>query len=114
MYEYLFGSPVVLAFGLCIALCGYLVRVHQWTWLVAGADSTALPRQDVASIAGGFILALGAVVTGYGVLFRTTSIGSVWVTHSFTIGVLVLTLRALHQLTTYESEASGSIAPADD
>ena len=115
MYEYLFGNSMVLTLGICIAFYGYLVRVHQWTGLVAGADRTALPKQDIASIAGGFILAVGLLVAGYGLLFRTTSINSVWITHSFTVGVVALTLRTLHQLTAYEPAPSGeSIAPADD
>jgi hypothetical protein len=115
MYEYLFGPPVVLALGLGIGLYGYLVRVHQWTWLVAGSDRTALPREDVASMVGGFILALGLVITAYGTLFRTTSINSVWVTHSFTIAVVVLTMWTLHRLTTYEPrDSQESLSPADD
>jgi hypothetical protein len=115
MYEYLFGSPIVLALGLCIGLYGYLVRVHQWTWLVAGSDRTALPREDLASMVGSFILALGVVVTAYGAFFQTTSINSVWVTHSFTIAVVGLTLWTLHRLTTYEPrDRQESIAPADD
>jgi len=113
MYEYLFGPAVVLAFGIGIGLYGYLVRVHGWTWLVAGTGR--LSEREVARIAGGFILSLGVVITAYGLFFRTTNINSVWVTHSFTLAVVGLTLRPLYQLTAEEPPNSqNSIAPADD
>jgi len=115
MYEYLFGPPIILGLGLCIGLYGYLVRVHQWTWLVAGARRTNLPQRSVATIAGGLILAVGLLITGYGLLWQQTSIGGAWVTHSFTIAVVVLTLWSLHRLVTCEPQnTQESISPADD
>lgn len=85
--------------GLFLVLA-YLIKVREWTFLIAGYDETVnIPRGLAANVVGNFILRVGiaAVVIGVvGTVMEISNLGLI-----FAAVVIIDLIRVIYRLNTY-------------
>jgi hypothetical protein len=87
----------------------YLVRVREWTSLIAGYDdSVDVPQEIAASIVGNLLARVGVASFLVGITAAMTTGGLDVTNLSFVFAVVVTidSLRAVYKLNTYESNKS--------
>jgi len=90
-----------LGVGALLVVLGYLIRFRQWTFLVAGYDETSrLPDDAVANIAGNTVLRIGLATIGLGAVFALADPPS-YLPVVFGAAVLLAVVRLLYRLRTY-------------
>lgn len=90
---------------------GSLVRLREWTVLIAGYDdSVDVPREIVASIVGNLLARVGVASVLVGITARITTGGLDMTNLSFVFAVVVTldSLRVVYTLNTYESKSSAA------
>ncbi|MFT4946917.1 MAG: hypothetical protein ACI8TL_001155 [Natronomonas sp.] len=88
--------------GLCVVL-GVCMAVFKWTFLIAGYDDSAeIPEAVAGRMVGGFMVLIGVVTGGYGVVLTEYSPPD-WVGLPLALFVLVATGYLVYRLNTYES-----------
>jgi hypothetical protein len=95
--------------GGVLLVFAYLVRVREWTFLIAGYDdSVDVPREIAASIVGNLLARVGVASFLVGITAAMTTGGLDVTNLSFVFAVVVTidSLRAVYKLNTYESNKS--------
>ncbi|WP_135534077.1 hypothetical protein [Halostella pelagica] len=97
------GSLAVdwLAVGIALTIAGGLIKFAGWTFLLAGYDdSSPVPDDVIADIAGNTVLRIGLAVTVFGVIASVTEIPS-YLPLLIEGAILLAVLRLLYRLHTY-------------
>lgn len=90
-----------LAVGTVVAVAGGLVKYIGWTFLLAGYDETSpVPDDVVADIAGNTILRIGLATIAFGVIVSVADVPS-YLPLVFEGAILVAVMRLLYRLHTY-------------
>lgn len=97
--EFFAVAVLLLAFG-------YLVRFRGWTFLLAGYDDTsAVPDEVAANVAGNTFLRIGTAALIVGALFALAD-PPVVLSGFFAAAVVLDVARLLYRLNTYSPDAA--------
>lgn len=97
------GSIAVewLAVGIAVTIAGGLIKFAGWTFLLAGYDeSSSVPDEVIADMAGNTVLRIGLAVTVFGVIASVTDVPS-YLPLLIEGAILLAVLRLLYRLHTY-------------
>ncbi|WP_115862816.1 hypothetical protein [Halorussus litoreus] len=103
-----FASVAVewFAVGALLVALGALIKFRQWTFLLAGYDQTSpVPDDFVADVAGNTILRIGLAAVGLGVAFTLADPPSYLAT-VFEVAVLLAVGRLIYRLHTYAPDSA--------
>jgi hypothetical protein len=90
-----------LSAGILLVLVGALIKFQGWTFLLAGYDETSpVPDDVVANIAGNTIIRIGLTATVLGVLIVVTEIPS-YLPPLFGAIIILAVARLIYRLRTY-------------
>ena len=90
-----------LGVGGLLVVLGYLIKVRQWTFLLAGYDRTSpVPDDVVADIAGNTVLRIGLASVTLGVVVALSDVPSHLPT-VFGVVILLTVARLIYRLHTY-------------
>jgi len=93
--------------GALLVVLGYLIKIRQWTFLLAGYDRTSpVPDDVVADIAGNTVLRIGAAALVIGAVVTLTDVPGYLAT-VFEVAVLLAVGRLLYRLHTYSPDGTG-------
>ena len=101
----MFGLPSTalqwLSAGLVLLIAGVLIKFRGWTFLLAGYDETSpVPDEVVADVAGNTILRIGLAAIVLGVLIVSTDVPS-YLPTVFGGLIVLAVVRMIHRLRTY-------------
>jgi hypothetical protein len=101
----MFGLPSTalqwLSAGLVLLIGGVLIKFRGWTFLLAGYDETSpVPDEVVADVAGNTVLRIGLAAITLGVLFVTTDVPS-YLPAIFGGIIVLAVVRMVYRLRTY-------------
>ena len=88
--------------GLLLALA-YLIRVREWTFLIAGYDASVdIPEVIAANIVGNFLARAGIAALAIGIVAVTTTVDMNTIGLMFAVLLVIDLLRVVYRLNTYE------------
>jgi putative flippase GtrA len=101
----MFGLPSTalqwLSAGLVLLIVGVLIKFRGWTFLLAGYDETSpVPDEVVADVAGNTILRIGLAAIVLGVLIVITNVPS-YLPTAFGGIIVLAVVRMIYRLRTY-------------
>lgn len=101
----MFGLPSTalqwLSAGLVLLTAGALIKFRGWTFLLAGYDETSpVPDEVVANVAGNTILRIGIAAIALGVLIATIDIPS-YLPVVFGGIIFLAVVRMIYRIRTY-------------
>lgn len=95
-----------LGIGVLLAVAGALIKFRGWTFLVAGYDETsAVPEEVVADVAGSTVLRVGLAALALGVLTAVTELPS-YLPLLVQAIILLAVVRMIYRLYTYTPETT--------
>lgn len=95
-----------LGVGVLLVSAGGLIKFRGWTFLLAGYDETSpVPDDVIADVAGNTVLRIGLGALALGVLIVLTEIPS-YLPIVFEIVILVAVVRLIYRLHTYTPEGT--------
>ncbi|MBZ6495987.1 DUF3784 domain-containing protein [Natrinema longum] len=102
MIESLAESPETVLVGLGTVLLGYLIKYREWTFLIAGYDtSTDVPKGVAANIVGNLAIRVGVATIAFGLVAAGRSVPEA-VALAFAAIVLLGAGRTIYRLQTYQ------------
>jgi len=104
-------SAVVGWFGVggVLLAFAYLIKIREWTWLIAGYDASVdVPQKVAAAIVGNFLGRVGVAsfVIGITTAIPGSSIGTGGLSLVFAVVVAIDSMRVVYRLNTYENGSS--------
>jgi len=94
--------------GILLAFA-YLIKIREWTWLIAGYDdSINVPHKTAAAIVGNFLGRVGIASCGIGIITAIpgSTIGTGGLSLVFAVVVAIDSMRVIYRLNTYETGSS--------
>jgi hypothetical protein len=104
-------SAVVGWFGVggVLLAFAYLIKIREWTFLIAGYDgSVTVPQKIAATIVGNFLGRVGVASFVIGIItaIPSSNIGTGGLSLVFAVVVAIDSMRVVYRLNTYENGSS--------
>lgn len=97
---------IAVLVGIVVLITGYLIKYREWTFLIAGYDTSVdVPPAVAGDIVGSFTIRAGVAVVALGVITAVVTLSDLLVL--ILTGILVIgVIRVIYRLRTYPTQNS--------